>query len=72
MKYKFTRGEVVKLKDTGVRVKIVEQMQPDPARPDEPMYAVRYPSGRHTFVYFESMFDESSRELHFSLDELLG
>ena len=72
MNYKFTRGEMVRLKETGEQVKIVEQMQPEPVRPDEPMYAVRYKDNRHTFVYFESMFDENSRELHFSLDELLG
>ena len=72
MNYKFNRNEYVKLKDADRWVRIVEQMQPDPARPDEPMYAFRYDDDRHTFVYFESMLDETQRELRFTLDELLG
>ena len=71
MNYKFNSGEFVRLKETGEQVEIMGQMQPDPAKPDEPMYAVRYKDNRNTFVYFESMFDENSRELNFSLKDIL-
>jgi len=71
MNYKFNLGEFVRLKETGEQVEIVGQMNPDPTKPDEPMYAVRYKGNRHTHCYFESMFDENSRELHFSLSDIL-
>ena len=40
MNYKFTRGEIVRLKETGEQVEIVQQMKPDIAKPDEPVLSL--------------------------------